>query len=244
MKWKVWLTIFITLSLIQQAVGYNYPKISEYPWGYNPTLNVYIDDKNVPEGYHPAYKQSVINALQWWEKGGNGKLNYDFKFQVDRPDAQITIRWVKEVKGEIGGVANIEFQDGGKFAKVDILLELGYTRPGALVWVPHTDFDMDAFAKHEIGHALGLDHSDDFNDIMYPTHITGQRGIIPAYFEMTWPLILILFLLFTFVGLRALKKAAQVKKTREEIVLACAKCGYKTSIDITNCPKCGSNVWK
>ncbi|MCG7853231.1 MAG: peptidase, partial [Methanosarcinaceae archaeon] len=68
-----------------------YPKILEMPWDHSP-ITVLIDDNNVPPHYSPTYRVQVEAALEYWEEGGTGKLNFRPEFEmVETADADVTI---------------------------------------------------------------------------------------------------------------------------------------------------------
>ncbi|WP_407355056.1 matrixin family metalloprotease [Methanolobus sp. WCC5] len=166
------------------------------PWEQMP-ITVYIDDINVPDSYSPSYRKSVENALEYWEKGGNGQLGYQPDFLiVDTDNADILVMWVKNLEQDAGvedGVAGFArpYVVNGRFERVDIVLETGNSR--AYSWVQYGDKTMQDIAAHEIGHALGLGHSNDRNDIMYPTY-DSREDIDPLLLKSTWPLIVLLIL--------------------------------------------------
>jgi len=111
-------------------------------------------------------------AFEAWQKASNGLLEFD---RVDDPQhAQIRVLWASGQAGLYGETRRIEV-DG---------------KPGANVYVlptplgPHDDRLMrDAVVYltclHETGHALGLAHTREFEDIMYSFQYGGD---IDEYF--------------------------------------------------------------
>jgi predicted Zn-dependent protease len=166
------LTVLI-LPIAPAASEYNYPKILDHPWDHSP-ITVYIDNKSVPPHYSPTYYTQVQKALEYWAEGGNGKLEYTPVFEiVDSEKADIRIRWVENLQKDQGAPsgaagAAIPFIFNGRFVRVDITLGVGDYQ--WMKWIPYSDTAMLAIAKHELGHALGLNHSNDKRDIMYPSN--------------------------------------------------------------------------
>lgn len=179
------LTVLI-LPVFPAASEYNYPKILEHPWDHSP-ITVYIDNTNVPPHYSPTYYTQVQEALNYWAEGGNGRLDYTPVFKiVDSEKADIRIRWAENLQTDESvpaGAAGdtIPFIVNGRFIRVDITLGVGYSQWGE--WVSYSDTAMLAITKHEFGHALGLNHSDDKQDIMYPTNeqINNTNPILSKY---------------------------------------------------------------
>ncbi len=166
------LTVLI-LPIASAASEFNYPRILDHPWDHSP-ITVYIDNKSVPPHYSPAYYTQVQKALNYWAEGGNGKLEYTPVFEiVDSEKADIRIRWVENLQKDQGAppqaaADTIPLIVNGRFVRVDIMLGVGSYQ--WMEWVPYSDTAMLAIAEHELGHALGLAHSNDKRDIMYPTN--------------------------------------------------------------------------
>ncbi|KKG11999.1 peptidase [Methanosarcina sp. 2.H.T.1A.6] len=161
------------LPAVFPASGASSEKILDNPWSHSP-ITVYIDGKNIPLHYSPTYYEQIEKALEYWEDGGNGNLEYSPVFEiVDSEEADIRIMWVENlesVEGAPSGVAGYAKPSisGDRFVGVDIVLEVGnYQGRG---WRQYGDATMLTIAKHELGHALGLGHSNDRGDIMYPEY--------------------------------------------------------------------------
>lgn len=158
---------------VSAASGEDSEKILDNPWDHSP-ITVYIDDKNVPLHYSPTYYEQIEKALVYWEDGGNGNLEYTPAFEiVDSEEADIRIRWVENlesVEGVPSGVAGYAQPkiSGDRFVEVEIVLEVGNYQGKA--WSQYGDETMLSISKHELGHALGLGHSNNPRDIMYPKH--------------------------------------------------------------------------
>lgn len=161
------------LPTISAASDVNQERILDYPWDHSP-ITVYIDNSSVPEHYSTTYYAQIEKAMEYWEEGGNGKLKFQPVFEpVDSKDADIRVRWVENlenVEGAPSGVAGYASPtvSDGRFSRVDIVLEVGNYRGKA--WRQYGDATMLSIAKHEFGHALGLGHSSNRRDIMYPEY--------------------------------------------------------------------------
>jgi predicted Zn-dependent protease len=164
----------VLISPIASAASeYSYPKTLDHPWDHSP-ITVYIDNENLPPHYNPSYYAQIEKALQYWEEGGNGKLNYTPVFKiVDSENADIRITWVENLeKNEsapagVGGYTTPQIENG-RFVHVDMVLGVGDYK--GTNWIQYDDETMLVLAKHELGHALGLEHSNDKQDIMYPDY--------------------------------------------------------------------------
>jgi predicted Zn-dependent protease len=163
----------LTFPIASAASEYSYPKTLDHPWDHSP-ITVYIDDKNLPPHYNPSYYIQIEKALQYWEEGGNGKLNYTPVFEiVDSENADIRITWVENLEKNESAPAGVAGYttpqiENGRFVHVDMVLGVGDYK--GTNWIQYDDETMLVLAKHELGHALGLEHSNDKQDIMYPDY--------------------------------------------------------------------------
>jgi len=170
--------MFLFLAAVPTAVAQDSEKLYEEPWDHSP-ITVYIDNKDVPSHYSQSYYDQVKKALEYWENGGNGDLDYTPVFELtDSETADITVRWVENletIEDTPQGVAGYArpYVRGDRFENVEIVLEVGNYR--SRTWQQYGDATMLAISKHEFGHALGLGHSTNRRDIMYPEYEKGEE---------------------------------------------------------------------
>jgi hypothetical protein len=118
-----------------------------------------------PATYEPRMAGYLIRALERWEEAGAGVR---FVTVGDTGSADILVRWIDHFDFDRAGQTDLTWDQAGRVRKAAILLAI---RTNTGVVLP--DAALLTVAVHEAGHALGLPHSPDTNDVMFPATQTG-----------------------------------------------------------------------
>src|SRR5438876_88651 len=87
-----------------------------------------------------------------------------FDFNADSSNAEVTVKWRIQFEIERTGQTDVTWDDNGHIQGAVITLAT-FDPKGR----PMEPEDIRVVATHEVGHLLGLDHSKDSTDIMFPT---------------------------------------------------------------------------
>ncbi len=132
-------------------------------WNHMP-LKVFIDEESC-KNLTPFYSQNIQDfkeAMKIWEEKTNNLIS--FTEVLNREEADIIVEWFKSLneskEGKIVGEGGPTVIDTGLF---------NLTIRGEVHLVPSSVSCKNVNrALHELGHVLGLAHTNDRNDIMYP----------------------------------------------------------------------------
>ena len=141
----------------------------------------YFIGEGTPESqYRPQDRELAAWALAAWARSTGGAIRFESSREQD---ALVRVHWINEREGLYGEMRPLSV-NGRRGAEV-------FVRPdteglgGEIARLARTDPLMrDTIVYltcvHELGHAMGLDHTANFSDIMY---FFGFGGDIPGFFN-------------------------------------------------------------
>lgn len=146
----------------------------------NPTpqdRHYYVYTAPLPD-YATSYASNVIyDATNAWTSANS---NIKFYKSDTEEQSDLDVQWIRDY-GTVAGTLG-EYVSGTK------LIQVGLGDSNCMgTWQPYSTKTVDHIATHEIGHFLGLGHSSDPNDVMYPYtpveygQVTIQKNLAAGY---------------------------------------------------------------
>lgn len=134
--------------------------VRRWPDRGGPSLRVAILEGGAAD-FQPRMAGFVRQAASVWETAGAGLW---FTYTRDSAEADIVVSWREKFgNGNQAGVTDLRWSSAGPVVRAYV--SLATRNAGDSLF---TDTALLGTAVHELGHAVGMPHSSDSNDVMFP----------------------------------------------------------------------------
>ena len=110
--------------------------------------------------YQPAFLDAIRTAFARWQSAG---VPVRFTVSSDTTDAEVTFKWRAQFDIDRTGQTDLTWNQDGHIESGTVTLAT-FNQLGQAMQPD----DIRIVALHEIGHLIGLDHSPDSTDLMFP----------------------------------------------------------------------------
>lgn len=124
------------------------------------SIPMYVEE--MPKNWQSQFGNVLPESTKYWEQKIPG-LQFETALKSDNSD--FVVEWTSNNAN--GMLGYYSANTANHYGKPVVAITLGFFKDGKLQMLSAES--VIAIAKHELGHAIGVPHSENPNDIMYPT---------------------------------------------------------------------------